>query len=665
MSSASLGRTYWWEVPPEDAGGNAEADEEFRQRWESDSESDGEPSPEEAGDCLADLLIELKHKAVLSAKQCCTIAYWCDKAGARGPVQQLAFRLDAPTGHYQRHLDAVLQTREEDERLYTLHAPGYDKKYASRQLLQFQVAPAHESLAEEIVHDVSIVDALLERLREGTMPAQYSNHPVVRTAPAGTRVIPYTLYMDAAPYSKVDSVLGIFVYFEVSPNARRHLVASISKRKLCKCGCRGWCTLVNFLWCIRWMIEAGAEGIFPPCRHDQSPFGVGDETRDANAGAEMAARFCLLWLKGDWSEYCGTLGFPQWSSVNHPCIWCTCTRENMFSMDPFAPGVFPHILKDMDSYERDCSACEIKVRVQEARQHARLKAALFYDKRTAGNKGRCLSMAFPELGLRVGDRLEPSANLRDVAEYDSLPLPSEVVFWRCSSEASTKHRNPMFSRSLGVTLSSMVVDMLHALHLGVLQKYVAFVWWSLIWRNAWSVTATNEEELIVLSVHRLRADLYAWYPSYTFGEGGPNATKLSDLSLKTLGPKGAYMLKTKGAMTRPLVPFCIYLLRRYNGILANHAAALKTGEALDRILVVLKGQSHVVSATAIQAQNNKRVCVCVCERPTHTPSSTFMISSDIHIVFLFSDIQVCSRFYYFDVAFLWNVGASSWNTSAK
>ena len=138
--------------------------------------------------------------------------------------------------------------------------------------------------------------------------------------------------------------------------------------------------------------------------------------------------------------------------------------------------------------------------------------------------------------------------------------------------------------------------------------------------NAWAAPATSEEELIVLSVHRLRAQLYAWYPSYTHDEeGDPKATQLSDLTLKTLGPKGTYMLKTKGAMTRPLAPFCIFLLRRLNGVLANHGAVLKSGEALERILVVLKRQGRTVSAVAIQER--AQFC-CLDKRSSRTSDPT-------------------------------------------
>lgn len=65
----------------------------------------------EAGVCLAELLLELHVEGRLTAKAVCGISYWAAKAGARGPVKDLAFRPNAPSGHFQRHLDHIAGLR--------------------------------------------------------------------------------------------------------------------------------------------------------------------------------------------------------------------------------------------------------------------------------------------------------------------------------------------------------------------------------------------------------------------------------------------------------------------------------------------------------------------------------------------------------------------------
>ncbi len=51
----------------------------------------------------------------------------------------------------------------------------------------------------------------------------------------------------------------------------------------------------------------------------------------------------------------------------------------------------------------------------------------------------------PTLGLKAGDRLEPSDLLWDVASFEaSEAFPARVLFWRVQAETLTRHRNPLF-----------------------------------------------------------------------------------------------------------------------------------------------------------------------------------------------------------------------------
>lgn len=354
---------------------------------------------------------------------------------------------------------------------------------------------------------------------------------------------------------------------------------------------------------LRWSIEAGASGRFPLLRHDGKAFGPGDEVRAACAGEGLGCKLALAHLKGDWSEYCVTLGFPTWNSVSHPCIWCTSGSATLHNVAGLAPNVFPFSLKDMDTWEAACARCEIRVRFQTMEQLAAVRNALHYDKRSSGSKGRCLTANFPALGLKAGDRVEPTPELRDVADFDSLVAPCAVLFWRPANETHTRRRNPLFSVDMGVTLAALVVEMMHVMHLGVLQKFVSWSWWGLILGNVFGLTISNEEELIELSVHRLRAEYFAWVGPYrrAHPELERSFTQLPDLTPKTLGPKvAAFILKTKAAMTRPLVPFTLMLLQKYPDKFLGQAATAAAGGAMDRILTILREAGPVVPLPRLQ-----------------------------------------------------------------
>ena len=48
-------------------------------------------------------------------------------------------------------------------------------------------------------------------------------------------------------------------------------------------------------------------------------------------------------------------------------------------------------------------------------------------------RGRCLNAAFPLLGLRRGNRLEPSENLLDVDNFMQLTTPFNCTFYTGAS----------------------------------------------------------------------------------------------------------------------------------------------------------------------------------------------------------------------------------------
>ena len=46
---------------------------------------------------------------------------------------------------------------------------------------------------------------------------------------------------------------------------------------------------------------------------------------------------------------------------------------------------------------------------------------VFYDKRSNGNRGRCLKCDIPEFALEAGDRVEPSRTLLDIVNFEKVP----------------------------------------------------------------------------------------------------------------------------------------------------------------------------------------------------------------------------------------------------
>jgi hypothetical protein len=126
-----MDRFHSWE-----GGDDDEADEDngwsdtrkkFRRTWETNDDDDDDEgaatqqsggadlpedglSPEEeAGIIFVEILVWLVGRGKrISAKWVCVLCWYAARAGQKGPAGEFGFRPDAPTGHYQRHLDTVL-----------------------------------------------------------------------------------------------------------------------------------------------------------------------------------------------------------------------------------------------------------------------------------------------------------------------------------------------------------------------------------------------------------------------------------------------------------------------------------------------------------------------------------------------------------------------------
>ena len=240
---------------------------------------------------------------------------------------------------------------------------------------------------------------------------------------------------------------------------RRHLFFALSKALCCQCGCRGNCTFFTVFSFLEWSFRCLAEGRYPERRHDSSTWQPRDESRAERSGQTLKYRACLMYIKGDWAEYATTLGLPTWQDGLRPCFACNSSLDQLYTTDDISPVSLPWHANEDHEYYAACRRCEFHV-VLDASSCKSVVDALEYDKRSHGNRGRCLREALPHLGLIVGDRLEPSKYLPDTSDIDSAALfPMPALFWRPGSETLCRFRNPLMAQDLGITPSrSLTID---------------------------------------------------------------------------------------------------------------------------------------------------------------------------------------------------------------
>ena len=504
MASASSAQRpiYGFEQPTAGEGRDGGSDSD------TDDGGEGAMSAEEAGIKFARELLNLKNLGKLSAKDVCVLSHYAKGAGISGPATKLAFHPTESTGHYQRHLDAVLRIGIEDQ-LYYIKMPGYDKHELSRAIVDIPAIPPHELLTRELDSTPHAAYNLREQLQDKEWTTAYFNHPVVKGASPGVAVYPLAFYLDGFPFQKRDSAY-CFTVCNLITNTR-HLVLTLRKSDICKCGCAKWCSFFEIFRFLAWSLDSLAAGHHPEKRHDGTDFGDSERTRHELAGSECMLG-AVVYIKGDWQEFTATIGLPTWQDLWHPCFKCWATREQLFTVGDLSAMSSPHEPKLPHDYEEACERCERHVEIEDAHTHAKIASFLFYDKRKKGNKGRCLRAGIPELSLRTGDRLEPSADLPNIGDFEALVsrLPARVVFWRRDNNTVALHRNPIFSVP-GVSIQSMAIDVLHTLHLGVFKTYCWATLRGLIAADAWSVGTCTVDVRDQLSVARCRVELLGWY----------------------------------------------------------------------------------------------------------------------------------------------------------
>ena len=236
----------------QDAGVRDEPGLSVRNEWDHDEGLDAPPdyasdsgSDTDPEDELVVFMVELLQDRKLLPLDFTTIMWWVAKLKSPERLKPYGFRPNAPSGHAQRHLNSVFGTI--GHKLYNMHVPAYIPNRLGRTTVDLHVLPAHEYFADLFSEDVEGASArvrLKEAVEERCLPPAYFSHPIVlQHSTVDQPVQPLSIFIDGLPYSPNDSVTGF--WFQDVITGHRCLSALVRKRRMCRCGCRGWCTLFH------------------------------------------------------------------------------------------------------------------------------------------------------------------------------------------------------------------------------------------------------------------------------------------------------------------------------------------------------------------------------------------------------------------------------------
>ena len=117
--------------------------------------------------------------------------------------------------------------------------PSFSRHEHGRSIEEIAGQPAHEALADEIAEMPGVMEQLAESVERKEWAQNYVQHPLVLSEPPGS-VLPVGLYIDGFEYQRKTTGIGFSIINLVT--GRRHLSYVANKRRLCRCGCKGWCS---------------------------------------------------------------------------------------------------------------------------------------------------------------------------------------------------------------------------------------------------------------------------------------------------------------------------------------------------------------------------------------------------------------------------------------
>jgi hypothetical protein len=627
------------------------AQERIMHAWETETDSDHDSNGFGGQDIEDDIpasmqfieyMLDLLNERTLKANQFCIAMRLAGAAGIDA-AKPYGFRDGAPPGHYFRHVDHTLGNhhRDHDPDFYKFQAPGHNKYDASRVKRDVYSYPCHEMAAEDMENDVGNASMRLQEMIESDeLPPCYSSHPVVQEAQAAGELpaMPFALYMDGLPYSHVDSLVNVSIMNVI--NKERYVFLVYRKRHFCKCGCKGWCTLYALFKYIEWSIKALHQGLFPSSRHNGTAWDGNDLlVRSSIGGMRMKRRAAILYIKLDWMEIVTSMGFPNWMDSLRPCFQCNCPVERLFAFAGLSQRELPWRQNLVGDYNLACQRSEILVTVDPV-FHAQILGILRYDKRKDGAHGRVVVSDIPALNLRSGDRLEPGRDLWDIADFDTWTIwPLQCVFWRCSNESITRHRNPIFVHEAGLDPAlCLVIDILHAIYLGILQVLCRISIWALISAHCFYAPIGTAHEQHLNSIMIFKQKLAFFYDQHDRAHPQDILTRVADFTLAMVGTPDNPCCKTKGAETYGIFKFLLQLLGQFENKMGAAGSRLHEAcKAMDKLLLIFKTRTWVISAADITEHTGTKGSAAEALTTKHTKSFEY---TRPHVIYIYIYVYI-------------------------
>ena len=343
---------------------------------------------------------------------------------------------------------------------------------------------------------------------------------------------------------------------------KRHLICSLRKSDLCRCGCRGLCTLGEIQRIIAWSFNCIAKGEYPSVDHWGRPFE--DEIREARRGTELAAGYCgaLCEMRADLLEFCDACGFQRWSTLDMPCFCCFTPKAGLYDFPVVVAAdhsdAWGSVRRDSKSYDEQVQASVFRIIVHNKEELDSLNAKLKFDFLDKGYGGKCLEIA--HRGVPAGARLMHLGPVQDYRDLDDIETPATLTFFDTQGDHGLNFICPLFAVE-GFSIESLALDVMHCLDLGIAQLVIGRVLRMLISGNAVRSTARRRAFRDQENLKMIRRKMKKFYKERPRDRG--TKTEIGKMTMAMLGTRKSPRLKAKAAETRNLLELMPQLVRQF------------------------------------------------------------------------------------------------------
>jgi hypothetical protein len=134
------------------------------------------------------------------------------------------------------------------------------------------------------------------------------------------------MHGDGVPFTKRDSIEILSWNFLAHPTADRIPFTAVSKKHLCKCGCKGTHTWQAIFQVMFWSLKMLFVGVVSSFLPDGTLWDLAtQQTRSLRSGAKLCCHALLLQCRGDWPFLRTLFYFPAWNS-ERICWRCKATQ---------------------------------------------------------------------------------------------------------------------------------------------------------------------------------------------------------------------------------------------------------------------------------------------------------------------------------------------------